>query len=87
VRGPKPATYPDIHMYPGDVGPHLASAVVLGDISDPTPNDPKTGLDVPTTATVAAGRLWVVDARFEIMPPTPDTKYWITQLPLRPENA
>jgi hypothetical protein len=69
------------------LGPHLASGVVLGDISDPTPNDPETGLDVPTTATVAAGRLWVVNARFEIMPPTPDTKYWITQLPLRPEIA
>jgi hypothetical protein len=58
----------------------LASGTVLGDITDP-------GLDVPTTATVAAGRLWAVNARFEIMPPTPDTKYWITQLPLRPENA
>jgi hypothetical protein len=69
------------------LGPQLASGVVLGDIPDPTPNDPETGLDVPSTATVAAGRLWVVNARFEIMPPTPDTKYWITQLPLRPENA
>jgi hypothetical protein len=54
----------------------LATGTVLGDITDP-------GLDVSTTGTVAAGRLWVVNARFTT-PPTPDTKYWITQLPLRP---
>ena len=28
-------------------------------------------------------RLWVVNARFGT-PPTPDTQYWITRLPLRP---
>jgi hypothetical protein len=54
----------------------LATGTVLGDITDPR-------LDVSTTGTVAAGRLWVVNARFTT-PPTPDTKYWITQLPLRP---
>ena len=58
------------------LGPRLASGVVLGEITDP-------GLDVPTTATVAAGRLWVVNARFDT-PPLPTTEYWITQLPLRP---
>ena len=58
------------------LGARLASGVVLGEMKDP-------GLDVPTTATVAAGRLWVVNARFTT-PPTPDTEYWITQLPLRP---
>jgi streptogramin lyase len=61
------------------LGSQLASGVVLGDITDP-------GLDVPSTATVAAGRLWVVNARFTT-PRTPDTPYWITQLPLRPENG
>ncbi|HLM20055.1 MAG TPA: superoxide dismutase [Propionibacteriaceae bacterium] len=61
------------------LGARLASGVVLGEITDPS-------LDVPTTATVAAGRLWVVNARFTT-PPTPDTEYWITQLPLRPENG
>jgi hypothetical protein len=61
------------------LGARLASGVVLGQISDP-------GLDVPTTATVAAGRLWVVNARFTT-PPTPATDYWITQLPLRPESG
>ena len=61
------------------LGARPASGVVLGEITDP-------GLDVPTTATVAAGRLWVVNARFTT-PPTPDTEYWITQLPLRPENG
>jgi outer membrane protein assembly factor BamB len=58
------------------LGARLASGVVLGEITDP-------GLDVPTTATVAAGRLWVVNARFDT-PPLPTTEYWITQLPLRP---
>jgi hypothetical protein len=58
------------------LGARLASGVVLGEITDP-------GLDVPTTATVAAGRLWVVNARFNT-PPSPTTDYWITQLPLRP---
>jgi hypothetical protein len=67
------------------LGARLASGVVLGVITDPgEPNNPL--LDVPTTATVAAGRLWVVNARFTT-PPTPDTEYWITQLPLRPENG
>ena len=56
----------------------LASGVVLGDISD--------GLDFPSTATVAAGRLWAVNARFGT-PPTPDKEYWITQLPLRPNSG
>jgi hypothetical protein len=54
----------------------LAAGTVLGDITDP-------GLDVPTTATVAAGRLWAVNARFGT-PPSPAKDYWITQLPLRP---
>jgi hypothetical protein len=62
------------------LGSQLATGTVLGNITDPS-------LDVPTTGTVAAGRLWVVNARFEIMPPTPTTKYWITQLPLRPANG
>jgi hypothetical protein len=67
------------------LGARLASGVVQGVITDPgEPNNPL--LDVPTTATVAAGRLWVVNARFTT-PRTPDTKYWITQLPLRPENG
>jgi hypothetical protein len=61
------------------LGSQLAAGTVLGDITDP-------GLDVPTTATVAAGRLWAVNARFGTGP-TPDTKYWITQLPLRPSSG
>ena len=63
----------------------LARGVVRGTITDPgAPGAPL--LDVPTTATVAAGRLWVVNARFTT-PPTPDTEYWITRLPLRPERS
>jgi hypothetical protein len=61
------------------LGSQLATGTVLGNITDP-------GLDVPTTATVAAGRLWAVNARFGTGP-TPDTEYWITQLPLRPNNG
>jgi hypothetical protein len=67
------------------LGARLASGVVQGVITDPgAPNNPL--LDVPTTATVAAGRLWVVNARFTT-PRTPATEYWITQLPLRPESG
>jgi hypothetical protein len=67
------------------LGARLASGVVLGVITDPgEPNNPL--LDVPTTATVAAGRLWVVNARFGTGP-TPTTPYWITQLPLRPNSG
>jgi hypothetical protein len=67
------------------LGPRLASGEVLRVITDPgEPDNPL--LDVPTTATVAAGRLWVVNARFTT-PPTPETEYWITQLPLRPEKG
>jgi hypothetical protein len=61
------------------LGPHLASGVVLGVITDDS-------LDVPTTATVAAGRLWAVNARFGTAPPIPTTDYWITQLALRPQS-
>jgi hypothetical protein len=39
-------------------------------------------LDVPTTAAVVAGQLWVVNARFTT-PPGPTTEYWITRLPTR----
>jgi hypothetical protein len=61
------------------LGSQLVAGTVLGNITDP-------GLDVPTTATVAAGRLWAVNARFGTGP-TPDTEYWITQLPLRPNSG
>jgi hypothetical protein len=50
---------------------------VLGDLTAPS-------LDIPTTATVSAGRLWVTNLRYTT-PPTPATPYWITQLPLRPD--
>jgi hypothetical protein len=66
------------------LGAGLASGVVLGVITDPgEPNNPL--LDVPTTATVAAGRLWVVNARFTT-PPTPDTEYWITPTAAAPRK-
>jgi hypothetical protein len=63
----------------------LTRGEVRGVITDPGgPDHPL--LDFPTTATVAAGRLWVVNARFTT-PPTPDTEYWITRLPLRANSA
>lgn len=40
-------------------------------------------LDVPTTATLSLGALWVVNARFAT-PPELDTPYWITRLPTQP---
>ncbi|MDQ3937879.1 MAG: PQQ-like beta-propeller repeat protein [Chloroflexota bacterium] len=58
------------------LGAKLESADLLGSITS-------SDLDIPTTATVAAGRLWAVNARFTT-PPTPDTDYWITRLPVRP---
>lgn len=60
------------------LGSQLAAGTVLGDITGE--------LDTPSTATVAAGRLWVVNPRFNT-PPSPSTEYWIAQLPLRPENG
>jgi hypothetical protein len=53
----------------------LASAVLVDEIfSD--------DFDVPTTATFAAGRLWVVNARFGTQDPQP-APYWITRVPAR----
>lgn len=60
------------------LGSQLAAGAVLGDITGE--------LDTPSTATVAAGRLWVVNPRFNT-PPSPSTEYCIAQLPLRPENG
>jgi hypothetical protein len=58
--------------------PALTTATEVGTITD-------DGLDVPTTATIAAGSLWAVNARFTT-PPGPDTDYWITRLPLPPND-
>jgi streptogramin lyase len=55
------------------LGSRLLSAEFLVDLSAPS-------LDVPTTAALQAGRLWVVNARFGT-PTTPTTHYWITRLP------
>jgi hypothetical protein len=58
------------------LGSDLTTATFLGSIRS-------SALDVPTTGVLAAGSLWVVNARFNT-PPTPDTEYWISQLPARP---
>jgi hypothetical protein len=57
------------------LGPRLASARLLSEIES-------DDVDVPTTGTIAAGRLYVVNARFGT-PVTPETTYWITRLPTR----
>jgi hypothetical protein len=63
-----------------NLGSDLLSASLVGEItSPPAPNN----LDVPTTATFALDRLWVVNARFGTTP-TATTPYWITRLPLTP---
>ena len=40
-------------------------------------------LDVPTTATLTLGALWVVNARFSTLPEV-DTPYWIARVPAQP---
>lgn len=55
------------------LGARLRSAVWVRDLTRPS-------LDIPTTAALQAGRLWVVNARFGTAV-TPDTDYWITRLP------
>jgi hypothetical protein len=57
------------------LGRHLTTGTLVRELTGPD-------LDVPTTATFAAGRLWAVNARFGT-PPTPTTEYWITQVPRR----
>ena len=59
------------------LGPRLTSAHLQGEITS-------TNLDVPTTTTVAAGRLWTVNARFGTVPDPATASYWITQLPAKP---
>lgn len=58
------------------LGWHLKTARLVGEITS-------TGLDIPTTATFAAGKLWAVNARFTTAP-TPTTEYWITKLKVKP---
>lgn len=58
------------------LGWHLKTARLVGEITS-------TGLDIPTTATFAAGKLWAVNARFTTAP-TPTTEYWITKLNVKP---
>jgi outer membrane protein assembly factor BamB len=57
------------------LGGGLRSAALVGEITGDT--------DVPTTATLTLGALWVVNARFST-PPELDTPYWITRLPTQP---
>jgi sugar lactone lactonase YvrE len=60
------------------LGADLLSASLVGEITAADPAD----LSVPTTATFALGSLWVVNARFGVMPAP--TTFWITRLPTTP---
>jgi sugar lactone lactonase YvrE len=62
-----------------NLGSDLLSAALVGEITSPEPG----ALDVPTTATFALDKLWVVNARFNTTP-EPTTPYWITRLPTSP---
>ena len=55
------------------LGANLESATPIGMITS-------GGLSVPTTVAFQAGRLWVVNARFNI----PTTEFWVSQLPANP---
>lgn len=55
-----------------DLDRHATSGEVVDEITD-------AGLDVPASATIVRGSLWVVNARFNT-PPTADTPYWLTRL-------
>ena len=60
-------------------GNHERQVLALKDRAitpDPLTSD---GFDVPTTAALARGSLWVVNARFGTTP-TPRTPYWITRV-------
>jgi hypothetical protein len=62
------------------LGTDLLSASLVGEITSPLPPN---NLDVPTTASFALDKLWVVNARFGVASPgTAD--YWITRLPTSP---
>jgi sugar lactone lactonase YvrE len=60
------------------VGEFLRHARLKGEIKPAADT-----VDVPTTATITLGGLYVVNARFST-PPGPDVQYWITRLPLKP---
>jgi len=60
-----------------NLGSDLLSATLVGEITSPG------NLEVPTAATFALDKLWVVNARFGT--PNPETAdYWITRLPTSP---
>ena len=52
----------------------MTSGVLTGEIES-------ASFAIPTTATWAAGDLWVVNARFDIQNPPPDLPYWISRVP------
>ncbi|MCW2805170.1 MAG: hypothetical protein QOF52_276 [Propionibacteriaceae bacterium] len=63
------------HRHDDSNGLRTWTARWVGALTDET-------LDVPSTATVAAGALWAVNARFGVAAPE-TAKYWITRLSLR----
>ena len=72
VRGSGPAEVSVLRL---SSRPDGWSATWQGALTDET-------LDVPSTATFAAGSLWAVNARFGVASPN-TASYWITRLPTR----
>ena len=72
VRGSGPA---EVSVLRVDGGEHGWVGTWRGAVSDET-------LDVPSTATLAGGWLWAVNARFGVASPG-TASYWITRLPTR----
>ena len=56
----------------------LNGPMTSGVLTDEIESD---GFAIPTTATWAAGDLWVVNARFDVQPPPPELPYWISRVP------
>ena len=72
VRGSGPAEVSVLRL---DGGEHGWVGTWKGALTDDT-------LDVPSTATIAGGWLWAVNARFGVASPS-TASYWVTRLPLR----
>ena len=56
----------------------LNGQLTAGVLTDEITSD---GFAIPTTATWAAGDLWAVNSRFDVLNPPPDLPYWITRVP------
>ena len=56
-----------------DLAPDLSAGTIVRTITSPD-------FSGPTTIDELGNRLYAVNARFSVQPPTPDTPYWLTQV-------